>query len=105
MLLVIYRRRFGPHGSPVAFETEFGWVLAGETSSCAPTNHVTTYHTSLISGDDVLRKFSEKPLSDSTLSLEERTVVHHFRDNHSRTDSGKFVVPLPKKPDTKPIGE
>ena len=44
-------------------------------------------------------------MSDSALSLEERTVVHHFRDHHSRTDSGRFVVPLPKKSDTKPIGE
>ena len=31
--------------------------------------------------------------------------MHHFRDNHSRTDSGRFVVPLPKKPDAKAIGE
>ena len=37
--------------------------------------------------------------------MEERTAVHHFRGNHSRTDSGRFVVPLPKKLNTKPIGE
>ena len=104
----LHGRRFGPPGSPVAFETEFGWVLAGEAESCAPADHVTTYHTALISGDDVLRKFweiEEKPMSDSTLSPEERTVVHNFRDNHSRSDSGRFVVPLPKKPDAKQIGE
>jgi hypothetical protein len=101
-------RRFGPPGSPVAFETKFGWVLAGETNACVPANHVTTYHTSLLSDDDILKKFweiEEKPMSDSTLSLEERTVMHHFRDRHSRTDSGRFVVPLPKKSDAKPIGE
>ena len=33
------------------------------------------------------------------------TIVHHFRDNHSRSDSGRFVVPLPKKHDTKQIEE
>ena len=44
-------------------------------------------------------------MSDAILSLEEHGVVHHFRDNHSRTDSGRFVVPLPKKPDAKSIGE
>ena len=106
--VLLHGRRFGPPGSPVAFETEFGWVLAGETESCIPANHIITYHTSLVSGDDILRKFweiEEKPMSDSTLSLEERTVVHHFRNNHSRADSGRFVVPLPKKPDAKPIGE
>ena len=47
--VLLHGWRFGPHGSPVAFETEFGWVLAGEASSCTPTCHVTTYHTSLIS--------------------------------------------------------
>ena len=106
--VLLHGRRFGPPGSPVAFETEFGWVLAGEAESCAPADHVTTYHTALISGDDVLRKFweiEEKPMNDSTLSPEERTVVHNFRDNHSRSDSGRFVVPLPKKPDAKQIGE
>ena len=106
--VLLHGRRFGPPGSPVAFETEFGWVLAGEAESCAPADHVTTYHTALISGDDVLRKFweiEEKPMSDSTLSPEECTVVHNFRDNHSRSDSGRFVVPLPKKPDAKQIGE
>ena len=106
--VLLHGRRCGPPGSPVAFETEFGWVLAGEAESCAPSDHVTTYHTTLISGDDVLRKFweiEEKPMSDSTLSPEERTVVHHFCDNHSRSDSGRFIVPLPKKPDTKQIGE
>ena len=106
--VLLHGRRFGPPGSPVAFETQFGWVLAGETESCAPADLITTYHTSLLSGDDILHKFwevEERPLSDSVLSPEERTVVHHFRDNHSRTDSGRFVVPLPKKPDAKAIGE
>ena len=106
--VLLHGRRSGPPGSPVACETKFGWVLAGETNACTPAACITTYHTSLLSGDDVLRKFweiEEKPMSDSALSLEERTVVHHFRDYHSRTDSGRLVVPLPKKSDAKPIGE
>ena len=99
--VLLHGRWFGPPGSPVVFETEFGWVLAGGTETCAPTDHI-------ISADDVLHKFweiKEKPMSDSTLSLEECTVVHHFQDNHSRTESGRLVVPLPKKLDSKPIGE
>ena len=44
-------------------------------------------------------------MSDSVPSREECTIVRHFRDNYSRTDSGRFVVPLPKKPDAKAIGE
>ena len=72
-MCLLHGRRFGPLGFPVAFETEFGWVLAGETESCAPADLITTYHTSLISGDDILRKFweiEERPMSDSVLSLQ-----------------------------------
>ena len=106
--VLLHSWRSGPPGSPIAFKTKFGWVLAGETNACTPAAHITTYHTSLLSGDDVLRKLweiEEKPMSDSALSLQERTVMHHFRDHHSRTDGGRFVVPLPKKCDAKPIGE
>ena len=98
----------GPPNSPVAFETEFGWVLAGKTSLSAPMDHVATHHVALSSGDDILRKFwemEEPPRSDSALSLEERSVVQHFKDNHSRTPEGRFIVPLPKKPEAKPLGE
>ena len=88
------------------FQTEFGWVLTGKTESCTPADLITTYHTSLVSGHDILCKFceiKEKLMSDSVLSWEECIIVHHFRDNHSRTDIGRFVVPLPKKLDAKVI--
>ena len=58
--VLLHGQRFGPPGSPVAFETEFGWVLTGETESCTPANLITTYHTSLVSGDDILHKFMER---------------------------------------------
>ncbi len=32
-------------------------------------------------------------------------VVQHFSENHYRTDEGRFVVPLPKKPQAKVLGE
>ena len=64
----------------------FGRVLAGEMNASTATNFITTYHTFLLSRDDVLiqRKFwkiEEKDMNDSALSLEERTVVHHFQDH------------------------
>ena len=31
--------------------------------------------------------------------------MQHFNDHHTRTPEGKFVVPLPKKPDGKQLGE
>ena len=39
-------QRLGASGSSVAFEMEFGWVLTGNTSSCAPTHHATVHHVS-----------------------------------------------------------
>lgn len=50
-------RRTGPPGSPVAFETQFGWVLAGEVDSVARENHITSHHVVVKSGDDLLRQF------------------------------------------------
>ena len=79
--VLLHSQQFGSPGSPVVFETEFGWVLTGEIESCAPADLIATYHTSLISGDDILRKFweiEEGPMSDSVLSPAERTVVRHF---------------------------
>ena len=105
---LMHGRRAGPLGTPMAFETLFGWVLAGKTNTHPQDCHIASHHASLISGDDLLRKFweiEENPKNNSPLSPEERSVVNHFRDNHTRTENGRFVVPLPKKPETKPLGE
>ena len=102
-------RRTGVPGSPSAFETTFGWVLAGETNVCMSNISVVFCHaSSVISGDQILQRFweIEEPTSyPSGLSPEERMVVQHFQENHQRTESGRFLVPLPKKPHCKPLGE
>ena len=105
--VVLHGRRIGPPGSPVAFQTEFGWVLAGETNSHVP-ELMTAHHVSVETGDDILRKFWEiehHPLSDYVLSPEEKMVMQHFKAKHFRTKDGTFIVPLPKKPGVKPLGE
>jgi hypothetical protein len=50
-------RRIGPPGSPCAFETEFGWVLAGCLDVSSPSTHVASHHASLTTGDNLLRLF------------------------------------------------
>ena len=40
-----------------------------------------------------------------SLIPEEHSAVQHFKNNHYHTESGKFMVPLPKRESTKPIGE
>ena len=39
------------------------------------------------------------------LSPDERLVVQHFKDTHTRSDEGWFIVPLPKRPQSKSLGE
>ena len=98
-------RRSGPAGSPVAIETKFGWVVCGGSNS--PLK-VTSCHASVLGSDDILRKFWEleqAPTPSMSLTPEEKYVVEHFDSNHSRDESGRFVVPLPRKIDVKPIGE
>ena len=56
----------------------------------------------------LLRKFweiEEGPGNNTDLSPEERAAVSHFKENHHRTKDGRFVVPLPKKPDPPSLGE
>ena len=54
---ILHGRRGGPTGTPMAFETHFGWVLAGSTDSCSPSPEVATCHVSCATGDDLLQKF------------------------------------------------
>ena len=61
--VLLHGRRNGPPGSPVAFETEFGWVLSGSTDGGASQEQVnlqaTAFHACAGSGDDILHKFWE----------------------------------------------
>ncbi len=82
--VLLQGRRKGPTGSisPVAFETTFGWVLAGKTGKLStPPDKITNYHVAVTSGDDILRKFweiEESTKTGSNFSPQERAVVHHF---------------------------
>ena len=105
---LLHGRRIGPPGSPVAFETAFGWVLAGPTSNPNSESVVTSHHTLVTTSDDLLRRFweiEEETKSELILSPEENSVVQHFEETHRRTTEGRFIVPLPKKPNHPPLGE
>ncbi len=52
-------RRTGVPGSPSAFETDFGWVLAGETSTCTSHFSIASHHAFMVTGGDLLRRFWE----------------------------------------------
>ena len=109
--VICHSRWRGPPGSPSAFETKFGWVLAGETTSLVSHTSFTcivTNHSAIETGDEILQRFwkpEERPGDQSNLSVEERNVMEHFKRHHSRTKEGRFIVPLAKKSPTPVIGE
>ena len=102
-------RRRGVQGSPTAFETTFGWVLAGShVPQVIPSHYAVSLHTSALSGDDLLRRFweiEERIDNSPILSAEESSVVKHFKENYARTADGKFIVPLPIKQEAGVLGE
>ena len=96
-------RRIGPVGSPMAIQTKLGWVLAGIAESNQKSCHILT-----LSGDDLLRKFWEIEKCESTntvLSPEEKIMARHYQNNHCRDNDGTFIVSLPKKEGSAPLGE
>ena len=108
---LLHGRRAGPPNSPVAFETIFGWVLAGRTNSivssqlCVTTNHVSA----VLDDNEILRKFWEIeeliPKPGESLSTEEKIVVNHFKETYTHNRDGRFIVTLPRRSDVKPLGE
>ena len=97
--VIRHGRRLGPHNTPTALNTDFGWVLAGSTGAQNNTQLVSTHFTSVMTGDDLLRQFwevEEKIVANCTLTPEERCALDHFNSYHSRDKERRFIVPLPK---------
>ena len=106
--VLLHCRRTGPPGTPAAFETVFEWVLAGQTSQPTPESFITSHHTFVTTGDDLLRRFweiEEDTKHESNLSPEEKSVVQHFEMTHRQNTDGRFIVPLSKKPHAPSLGE
>ena len=55
--VMLHGQQHGPPGSPIAFKTRFGWVLAGNVGDCAPAHHAVVHHASVLTGDDILKRF------------------------------------------------
>lgn len=90
------------HTQPIAQDTELGWIISGTISANAYT--VTNSHvTSLISNVELNKKlrcfFKNEDLIDneSALSEEENYCEMHYKKNHYREKSGRYVVTLPFK--------
>ena len=88
--VLLHGQRCEPPGTPTALET------------------VPSHHTAVTSSDDLLRMFweiEENPKDCMNLSTEEHSVVRQFKETHSRSEAGRFIVPLPKDPQCKQLGK
>ena len=106
--VVLQGRRSGPAGTPAAFESLFGWVLARRIDPDTVPTEFPSHHVSTSFDDDILRKLweiEEGPGSHSNLTPQERTIVQHFEKHHARKEDGRFTVPLPRNPNSRPISE
>ena len=103
---ILHGRRFGPTGAPSAFKTCFGWVLNGETKGqCRQSSSHICF---VVLDDDSLRRFWEIEdynLQEPVLSPEEKIVVEHFDEDHTRDKEGRFIVLLLRKANVPPLGE
>ena len=102
---------FGPLGSPSAFKTQFGWVLTGSIqghNNSRKSCYFAVREEGPFDSDELLKRFweIENPyMQEPMLSINEKRVMEHFKENHLRDTKGRFVVPLPLNPDATPLGE
>ena len=76
--VMLHGQRTGPPGSPTAFETTFGWVLAGGVDPHAMIARIASHHSFVTSEDDFLYRFweiEEKLMTEPALLPEERFVL------------------------------
>ena len=102
--VLFHGRRSGEYRSPTAIKST---VLTGAVGTGSQAQ-VVSHHASLLCGDELLCKFWEVEDVGSgshSLTKEEQAVFQHFEGNYRRDEQGRFVVPLPLKPDPKPLGE
>ncbi|XP_067210840.1 uncharacterized protein [Linepithema humile] len=100
----------GGSDSPIAQQTQLGWIVSGPTSSVRPTCHMQSYCISQ-SADlyDLLQRFWEldsisvKPVS--SLNQDEQECEEHFCSTHSRDSQGRYVVCLPFKASSQTLGD
>ena len=96
-------------GSPSAFQTDLAGYLLARLAlvlhTCQSPPFTPTWPVEMTY---VLKKFweiEEQHMENSSLSPVERSVVERFKQRHYRAADGHFVVPLPKEPQSKPLGE
>uniref|UniRef100_A0ABD2W636 Peptidase aspartic putative domain-containing protein n=1 Tax=Trichogramma kaykai TaxID=54128 RepID=A0ABD2W636_9HYME len=93
--------RRGPAGSPIAYNTAFGWLITGPTDSpkikqgVVKSFTLTINHTESL-GDELCKFWElEELLSSPKLTPTEELCEKHFCSTFKRDTTGRYVVRLP----------
>lgn len=92
-------------GLPTAFETIFGWVLMGDVTG--RQNKIQSLHC-VTSIDETLKKFWEVEEVEGKIKQSDPCDVmceEHFKQTHSRTQTGRFIVRLPFRQGDHDVGQ
>lgn len=90
----------GPDGTPLALESELGWILVGRVQGSQTTIQV---HHVQCNINESLQKFwelEEASTPITTLTEEEGRCENHFLETHTRDETGRYVVQLPLRNET-----
>lgn len=98
----------GNIGTPVAQETELGWIIFGNVATnnneslCSNSFHLTTEPI-----ESTLKKFweVEEIFNSQPLSFDEAECEDIFEKTYSQSNTGRFIVHLPFKSTSKKLGE
>lgn len=90
-------------GLPVAFETIFGWVLMGDVTERQPS--IQSFHC-VTSIDETLKRFWEVEEVSREKQPDPGDVIceDQFKETHTRTQTGRFIVRLPFRQGDHDIG-
>lgn len=92
----------GPNGSPVAQQTELGWILSGKINHESENKESVVCLIAQTNIDDDLKQFWEMedlhPVRQHT--VEEVQCEKFYDDTVKRTATGRYIVRIPFKPET-----
>lgn len=106
--ILLHNTITGPPGSPIAVNSIFGYLLLGKVdlNSIPVSFPVHACHSSVHDDFDIQRFWELESVSEQkALTSNEILCENIFKNTHTRNDSGRYVVPIPFKPDAPPLGE
>lgn len=85
----------GSENEPIAQNTEFGWIVSGQSNTNSVRNAVV--HVSTL--DEQLNKIFETDdtIEESSETDEQKMCEEHFLETHTRDENGKYMVLMPFK--------